>query len=404
MHVGGDASYDGRFKQDPRFLALLAAAPAARARAIAVVNRRLALGYADDGEILLRFRDALDLSQRRLRLVPGDPFVTAEETGPAGPRVHITAGVEALVSGAADLQVELVHELTHAIFLVRMGGAFARLPAWLREGIALWAAGQGPARVRYYLAKREFFDEPALLVNGLDGPHGLRDYPEDFLAFDYLESRGGEQAVQRLAASLAARRPWEEALLEAAGEEWPNFRTAARAYAVSALGRLADPGLADYRLLVKAADALPLPEAAARVEALAAGFEKMHPGSAHARSASYFRGKALRALDRAADALVAFERVLGPGEGGACGFEDEAHFQLGEMEEEAGRWVQASACFARVANEYPGSRVLGPALYRWGLALHKARRFAAAREVLEHALASFPEDPLSRDARIAIRR
>ncbi|MBI3272254.1 MAG: tetratricopeptide repeat protein [Planctomycetes bacterium] len=309
----------------------------------------------------------------------------------------ITVMAEYVVAGVVDLDREILHETVHAAFALRLGDGFARLPPWIREGLALWTAGQGPERVRYYLAHRDALDDPGVLINGLDGPHGLRDYPEDFLAFDYVEARRGAEAVRRFAALLLDGRPWSAALAEATGEDWPAFQAAARVHARAALDRLADPGLADYRRIAKLGDE-PFPiERAQPLLGAARAFRASHAGSTHARGTLFFEGKALRALGRADEARTAFETVA-EAAGTDCGFEDDALFQLGELHEAAARRPEAAASFARAVSEHPDGGRFATALYRWGLALHRAGRTAEARGVLQQAVATFPQDPLAREA------
>lgn len=401
---GVDLTYTGRFKDDPRFLAVLRDASAARARAVARVAARLALpAFTDDGAVLLRFRDALDLSERFLKVSAGTRFTTGSERIAGAERIVITGMAEFLVAGGVSLERELVHEMTHALMRCRMGAAFRPLPPWLREGIALWVAEQGPERVRYYLGHGDYIEDPTLLLNGLEGAHELRDYPEDWLALDYLESRRGVAGVQRFAALLLDGRPWPEALAEVAGEDWPAFAVGARAHARAALVRLADPALPDYRRLALQGRAATTPELAQAMLFAAEAFGHAHPESAHARAALYLEGKFLRLLNHPHEARARLARVAAFG-AEPCGLEDDALYQMGMIDWDFSAWPDAAESFGRLVNEHPASLLLGPACYRWGLALHRSRRLGEARRILEKALATWPEDPLSRDARDAIRR
>ncbi|MBI3272704.1 MAG: tetratricopeptide repeat protein [Planctomycetes bacterium] len=399
----GLAPYVGRFRENGRLLAALHAIDAARSRAVEVLRDRLGIEPPGAEDIVVEFRDALDLSKERLAPVTGDRFAMRLDRKHDRPQAVITVMAEYVVAGVVNLDREILHETVHAAFALRLGDGFARLPPWIREGIALWTAGQGPERVRYYLAHRDALDDGGVLINGLDGPHGLRDYPEDFLAFEYIETRHGADAVRRFVALILGGRPWTAALAEATGEDWPAFQAAARVHARAALDRLADPGLADYRRIAKLGDepfavdrAQPLPDAAS-------AFRESHAGSAHTRAALFFEGKALRALGRADEARAAFERVA-EAAGEDCGFEDDALVHLGELHEAAGRWPEAAEAFARTVSEHPDSGRLATALYRWGLALHHAGRTTEARGVLEQAVATFPQDPLAREARRTLGR
>ncbi|MBI3272896.1 MAG: tetratricopeptide repeat protein [Planctomycetes bacterium] len=398
-----DRLYAGRFEADPRLRAILDAVPQARARAFQAVNERLALPYQDKGAILLRFRDSLDLSQRILVRGPGETFTTGADPTAGSARIVVTGMVEFLLADPGSLETELTHELTHAVLRERMGARYEGLPLWVREGLALWTAGQGPARVRYFLGRTEFLERPEGMLSNLADQNGRANYPEAFLAFDYLEALRGEAGVRQFVATLLSGKPWGGSLSEVSGQNWEAFQAGLRAHAPRAFARLADPGLPAYRALVALRTGLDTPEGAAAMLEAARRFAELQADSCHSRSARMWEGRALLRLERRAEARNCFERVAAAG-GPFCDFEDDAIAEVGRLAVAEQDHEAALRTFQRIVDEHPDSRHLGEALYRCGLCLDRLGRRAEARPLLLKALASFPKAALAAEARAALGR
>lgn len=394
--------YAGRFRANPRLQDVLTTVGATRAVALDIVRRRLGLAADDRFVPWIRFRDALDLHQRFAFPVPAHRMVTTTEVQPDGPRVVVTIHTEFVVRGGYDFTQDLVHEMTHAVMRRHAGDAYEAIPAWVREGAALWTAGQGPASVRIHLALPESLDHPEALVHGLTDRMTLHDYPEAFLAFDYLESTCGVEAVRRWIGALLRGRSWKRSLLDAAGQDWPAFQQGARQHALAELTRVVDPALTEYRVLWEMARDLDAPGAAARLIDGVRAFVAAHGDATLRRPARLLEARALIRLGDPEAARTGLLEVIHPG-APACGYEAEALVRLGSLDEARGDLPQAVSTFERLVSEHPDSSHFPEGLYRWGLGLAASDRSDRARQMLELALASFPDHPLAEAARRALR-
>jgi len=154
---------------------------------------------------------------------------------------------DAVVTNPQSYAVTAVHELKHAGFIGYMGAAYHDLPKWVREGLALWGTDDVDSRLSLVLSNLiAGGKDPLSALDGIEDPdHNYRDYLEDALAFEYLESRqSGNVAVfcKRLIRGEDYREIWsdltgmayEEAMDEAnaycqrrvaaaLGEAYPSF-------------------------------------------------------------------------------------------------------------------------------------------------------------------------------------
>jgi len=120
--------------------------------------------------------------------------------------------VEPLLSGAADPAALLEHEMTHAALHRHLGVDYRNLPEWLREGLAVYVAGETREKIRQALAWSEV-ESMELLANGLDdNDHRWTDYGEDGAAIEFLVKQVGPDAVPRLVELLRSGIGWEQAV------------------------------------------------------------------------------------------------------------------------------------------------------------------------------------------------
>ena len=199
--------YDGKYAADPRLAAIRKELPA---RTEAARKKLEDLLQVKVPEVEVRLEDAgSDRSG-----------VFAESEG----RV-IVLKTEYLVLGAFDLDRTLVHEMFHCLHRARLGKRYDRVPEWVREGAALFVAGQGPERARA-LAAVAGPDGMKKLVNGLGGPHGLFDYYEDVAAFERVGARG-----PALVRKLLETEDVAAAVREVLGEDMATFEALAAKHA-----------------------------------------------------------------------------------------------------------------------------------------------------------------------------
>ena len=112
----------------------------------------------------------------------------------------------------------VIHEMKHAGFKILMGQPYEDLPAWIREGLAQWAAEELEHRMVSKLNSETFAgNDPFTQMNGVAHPvHSVADYLEDVLAFEWLEKQK-KGSVIALSKGLVKGEPWQELLAAATG-------------------------------------------------------------------------------------------------------------------------------------------------------------------------------------------
>ena len=160
-------------------------------------------------------------------MLDDQPFSNATRAAIGGV-VHQTVilDTEAIVSGQMNTPQVLTHELTHAVMQQVAGHWYHSIPTWFREGSAVWVADQIRLKgerdllmavVRYQSTER--------LHNGIDNSkHTFDDYLEDALAFEWLVSEFGIEAVHRVVASVMHGEKPTEAFARETGFPWPTVR------------------------------------------------------------------------------------------------------------------------------------------------------------------------------------
>jgi predicted negative regulator of RcsB-dependent stress response len=219
--------YAGKYEQDPRFLEIREKLPAMRAAALEHIGRFLEQPPPEG--FLVRFADSgSDRSglwaQVRTERVRGEP------------KDVLILRTEHLVLDTHDLEKTLIHELYHCVQRERLGeGAHLRTPKWVREGCALYVAGQLEERTLilagYVGANPRHSDPLGRLVNGLGGRHTLDDYVEDVCAFQSVEERHGRPKAAALLRKLLETPDYRAAIREVLDESFAEFERAAETYA-----------------------------------------------------------------------------------------------------------------------------------------------------------------------------
>jgi hypothetical protein len=208
---------------------------------------------------------------------------------------------------AEDVASVLTHELAHVQHRESLGDALDAVPRWAREGLAMWIAEQGPDRLHadeVGHGSKPGSDPAAALLNGLAGPHTLNDYAEDWLAFAWLESTKGVEAVHAFARRLLEVPDAEGAFGAAAG--MPFAAAAAQALAWSRARIAAD--MADRDAYLAAKKPLSEGKAAEAVASLDA-FLAASPNHLFAPRARLDRAVALARSGRAKEALAVFDEI-----------------------------------------------------------------------------------------------
>jgi len=231
--------YSGKYESDPRFARVREAIPALREAALKEIEARI--GREVPRTFLIRFQDAGPdhsglFASTRLEVVGGEP------------RQMLVLYTEYLVLDAIDLPRTLAHELYHCVQRDALGENHYRVPKWVREGTALYVAGQAESRMRLLAAeqgrKTTGGDPLDRLVNGLGGRHALEDYAEDVAAFLAVEERHGKRKTSALLRRLLETKDVEAAIGEVLEEDFETFEKAAAAHARKLLRPLLERGRA----------------------------------------------------------------------------------------------------------------------------------------------------------------
>lgn len=392
--LGAEESYDGKYADSGEWADLREALPGKVERAVAVVRERLGAAELDLSNVALEFRD-LPLSGNGI--VPSANTWTRRRDGRVEQviRIHL----ETVVAGIETIDTILTHELTHAALRNLLGEkAHEALPQWAREGLAVWAAGQGPERVRVWLCLlSEKADPVAELVNGLEaGKHGLRDYPEDWLAVAYLEDRAGVEGVRKAVKLLGAGVACHDAFAAASGQGWGEFEAGAKAYASGTLKAALDPELhASWAGAIAHVRERRWAEAETALGALRKGHEDTWAGDL----AGYYLARARARLERDEEALADFDAfIAGPAR--VTGLLDDALWHSGACLENLGRFEDAFAGYDRLARDFPWSGHAAAALLRTGiLAEEELDRAEDARERYGRLVKALPKSKEAEEAR-----
>ncbi|MEN8150279.1 MAG: tetratricopeptide repeat protein [Planctomycetota bacterium] len=233
--------YEGKYADDPRLAAIVERLPALRA---ASLERIRGIVGAAPGTPLIRLTDAGSdrsslVAEARLEVVKGEP------------RQVLLLYTEYLVLGSFDLPTTLTHELYHVLQREKLGEAHYTTPKWVREGTAIWVAGQADARMRILAAEKgrrpEIPDPLARLVNGLGGRHTSDDYAEDVAAFASVAERHGDARLVALLKRLLETTDWEAAIREVLKEGRETFERHAEEHARKVLASLMADGMKEVR-------------------------------------------------------------------------------------------------------------------------------------------------------------
>ncbi|KAF0133531.1 MAG: hypothetical protein FD145_1258 [Candidatus Saganbacteria bacterium] len=136
------------------------------------------------------------------------------------------------------------HEYTHAFhreYIISKSSLsdWSILPSWFKEGLAVYSAGQGIARVRYYSAyyktlgytKSQMLDKILSAVNG--GDHEAHDYAGDYLAVYYIRYTYGKTVLNNVIKDNAGGMDIEDAIVHnlSSVSSFASFKSKVRDYA-----------------------------------------------------------------------------------------------------------------------------------------------------------------------------
>lgn len=348
-----DVTKTSKYAGTPRFVEICGLLKKSVPVALRTIRTRIGVGLDRKHGVRLELRDAAPKNPDRIRVFGGLPFLT-RGSNPVLVRLH----AEFLLRGSYDLREEVTHELTHAVMRARMNPAsYRKVPRWLREGLALWVAGQGETRVRSIL---RLIDSRKLsvLVPGLDqGKHDFLRYAEDYLAIEFLVKKKGKSAPKKIVQGLLTGRPAVQVVSRVAGLEWQKFVSAARAYAQGRVAALRADGWSDYLQVWESNRKRRYQD----VIQAARTFLAARPNSALRWDVSYLLGKALRLTKKPQEAIAALKSTARTG---TSPFADEARYQIGAAQLAGGEHQAAAKTFAHLLRDYPEITILDRVVWR----------------------------------------
>jgi TolA-binding protein len=343
--------------------------------------------------IRIAFRDALPQDADRIVPFTSAPFQTRWTDGN---RVLIVLHTEFVVNGMFDVQAELVHELTHAALRLRMGrNAYAAVPQWLREALAVWAADQVDRQLAAVLRKRDNLDRPSKAFSGLDAPeHSTARYAEYGLAAEFIAQQAGPQGLKKLVDLIIAGTPPREALHVVAPLSWRDFVSACRKYAEDRARRARATETEEYVEILR----LDRRRDYKNSKRLCAQFLKQHHRSPLRGDVLYWHGKACRLLRQRGPAERSLRELLRKHRQDTTMVE-EALYQLGALLVEARAHRRAIEPFKRLLRDHPDSTLLDRAVYNLAFCRAKTGDKREARRLLSVFERSFPGSSFAGKAR-----
>jgi len=231
--------YNGKFVDDDRFKRALANLPEYVKQGMATLNKALGTELKTP-RVLFVFQDkgyVRDTNRAFVETIAID----------YKPTTRMLFYTEHIVVSEADFASRVAHELKHAAFRDTMGVAYLDLPSWLREGLAVLAAGQFDDRLAA-IAGGEIFSgrDPRKILDGIDdADHDTNDYLEDAAAFLWLETRR-QGAIRQFCRRLLAGEDYMKVYAEIAGMPWREALDAAAVHALKLVSEALGDGETQY--------------------------------------------------------------------------------------------------------------------------------------------------------------
>ena len=344
--AGAAEPYQGKYLTHPEWSAFQQSVEAWRPDAEQAVALALGVKIPDDFDVEVVFEDFPGHAAKNIQTAVTTTVIRG------GRRVQrILFRPELHFGHLVDIKTEILHEMTHAVLRGLLKERHKPVPKWVREGLAVWVARQGREKMVVNLASRLHEHRPAAaLLNGLESPHQVKDYAEDFLAMDYLVSLGGPQAIRRFVGLLVEGRTHLEALEEASGQSWETFQQEAGRFAEVALTALFAEEHALHRDASRHYHQKRYEDAWNLYDRIV---QRHTPFEA---TALYYRARCSQLLKRYTDAESVFASLLSPTLGPPLGgLLDEAAYHYAECARQQGLVQEATLRYERVIRDYPYS-------------------------------------------------
>ena len=344
------APYQGKYAKDASFRKSLAEIPGLWDRAIPDIEKRLGLTLSKTAPIRIEVIDARPEPFEAVKRFTEPAFSTRGSGDTDGDPIVVRLHAEFMVNGVQDWRTSLKHELVHAVMRASMSdAAHDALPSWLREGLALWVAGQTDDRLASIQREKRAFADPTALFPGLEsGQHDLNRYAEDALAIEKLATDHGPDAPGRLVRLLVEGKEAHAAIAQIAGGSFESFRDACRAHGIERAKAAAPEGWEDFVVIAEA----DTKAARAAVRAKAPGFLEKRPDSPLVPDVLYWLGKSCRIDGDCDDARPPLEKLVKKHALGAD-YVDEALYQLASADIEQKKFASALARLESHVRDHP---------------------------------------------------
>jgi len=208
----GIGEYSGKYNEDYRFKAALAALPGYIKEGRQKIRQRLGVDIDFENKVNFIFRDAGPNKQGGLI---AQTFIISRDYKPV---TVIQFYAEHVVIDSEGYHRTVIHEMKHAGFKRLMGTSYDDLPVWIKEGLAQWVAEQLEGRIVSNLISETFSGkDPVSQMNGVANPaHDVGDYLEDVLAFEWLEKQKKENVIA-FSQGLVKGESWQKLLADTSG-------------------------------------------------------------------------------------------------------------------------------------------------------------------------------------------
>lgn len=154
---------------------------------------------------------------------------------------ELVVNLDVMAGSSMDFDRVFYHEMTHAVLNDSVVSAYGKaLPSWVQEGLAVYIAGDGDARVKR-MAQRVHQSQASVLVRDLTVP--ALDYPRDYLAFKYMVTKQSINTLQAFVRDLTEGKTPEDAVEDSTGMSWDAYRQALQAFSLSEYQANAHPDL-----------------------------------------------------------------------------------------------------------------------------------------------------------------
>ena len=386
--AGAQTAYAGKYEKDAAFQRFVKDVPRLKQAAIDHVKRRLGIMSPAPGAIEIAIIDCIPEKPEKIARYSGAAFETTT-TDAAKKMVRITLRSEFIVSKRFDPLIEFKHEMVHAVMrqLVEPA-AYERLPKWLREGLAVEAAGQTEERLIHAMLSADAFDDPGPVIEGLGtGRFSLERYGEAGAALEWLRRRDKDPAYERFVAAIVRDADIESALKDAYGLASAAYFAETRTATAQRCNELRPLVWDDYLSVKKADKERRYADVRKQADAL---LPKVKGGPLLDR-VLYMHGKAARLQQEPALAKISLQRLLNEC-GGRSDFFDEGLYQLGTVLAATKDAKGAAAAFERCVRDVPDASVLDKCLLGWAGALLDLNEKERARAGLGLYEASFGDD------------